>query len=214
MPLDGELGLGPDSTVISRIRRQFTDGEETLTLNDNDNPAAFNMGPYFDAGGDGSDLTMTIQTLAGSVDIPVSTAYRRGGANFAHFTLTAAAQALIDAIVTDDRFIIAFARPAEPTNRDAAVTAAGGTPTASIAAEAQDLNRDAAVSASASAPTASPSQRKRRASTSDAEVSASFRRHPRQASSSRPWTLTATRRCPQRAGSANGHHRCGGSRRS
>ena len=43
-PIDGELGLGGSETVISRLRRHATD---MLNLNDNDNPAAFDIGDYF-----------------------------------------------------------------------------------------------------------------------------------------------------------------------
>ena len=58
-PLDGELGLGDDNTVISRFLR----GTATeLALNDNDNPASFNLGAYFTSGGDGEDLTLYFQT--------------------------------------------------------------------------------------------------------------------------------------------------------
>ena len=113
-PLDGELGLGSSQTVISRIRRQINDGLATLTFNDNDNPTTLHIGNYF-ASGDGSDLNLTIQTTAtNAVDLPHS-AFGRGGSGFAHWRLTSEAQAIVDAIETGDRFIIALWRRAPIT---------------------------------------------------------------------------------------------------
>ena len=112
-PLDGELGLGTSQTLISRIRRQSSDALDTLTFNDNDNPETLRIGDYFD--GEGADLSLTIQTTEGFVDLPPS-AYRRGGGNFAHWTLTAEAQTLVDNIETGDRFIIAFWRTTAVAN--------------------------------------------------------------------------------------------------
>ena len=108
-PLAGELGLGTTQTLISRIRRQLNDNLETLTLNDSDNPEALSIGTYFESGGEGDDLSMTIQTADGVVDLPPS-AYRRGGSSFAHWTLNVEAQALVDSIDDGDRFIIALWR--------------------------------------------------------------------------------------------------------
>ena len=56
-PLEGELGLGPDDVVISRIRH----GSETvLSLNDNNNPASLALDDFFE--GDGNGLTLYLQT--------------------------------------------------------------------------------------------------------------------------------------------------------
>ena len=63
-PLDGELGLGADNTRISRFRRV---SDAVVVLNDNDSPAAFDIGAYFNTGGDGNDLTLYFQTLSGEV---------------------------------------------------------------------------------------------------------------------------------------------------
>ena len=60
-PLEGELGLGDDETVISRF---FRGSSTELALNDNDSPAALDIGPYFDSGGAGEDLTLYFQTAA------------------------------------------------------------------------------------------------------------------------------------------------------
>ena len=99
-PLDGELGLGADNTVISRFRRV---SDAIVVLNDNDNPAAFDIGPYFDAGGDGNDLTLYFQTLSGAVSFSVATQLSTQGDNFAQFTLPADAQTLLDGIASGDQ---------------------------------------------------------------------------------------------------------------
>ena len=106
----GELGLGDDETVISRIRR-FSATE--LNLNDNDSPAALAIGTYFDAGGDGNDLTLYLQTETdGEVSFTAASQFTLGGGNYARFTLPADAQALLDNVALGDRFIFKAARPA------------------------------------------------------------------------------------------------------
>ena len=127
-PLDGEIGIGPGNTLISRFRR-LTAGQ--LTFNDNDDPAALDIGVYFDAGGDGNDLTVYLQTLdAGEVSFTVAAQYAEGGGNYARVDLPADAQALLDNLATGDRWIFKLARPsaAEVRTGDgehASVTAAG-----------------------------------------------------------------------------------------
>ena len=108
-PLDGELGLGSTNTVISRFRRLVA---TELTLNDNDSPAALDLGTYFNAGGDGNDLTIYLQTLNdGEVSFSVASQFVLGGGNFARFTLPADAQTLLDNLATGDRWIFKVARP-------------------------------------------------------------------------------------------------------
>ena len=110
-PLEGELGLGPDNTVISRIRRF---GQTAIMFNDDNNPAAFDIGDYFDNAG--NDLTMSLQTLAdGLVQFPIAGALQGSNNDArARIILTAAAQTLMDNIATGDRFILAFTRPTPP----------------------------------------------------------------------------------------------------
>ena len=108
-PLDGELGLSSTQTVISRIRRHSA---TELNLNDNDNPAILDIGAYFDAGGDGNDLTLYLQTNDGLVSFPIAGQLTSFGGNFARFTLPAAAQTLLDNLDTGDRWIFAFAKTA------------------------------------------------------------------------------------------------------
>ena len=107
-PLDGELGLGANNTVISRFRRVSA---TVLVLNDNDNPSAFDIGAYFNTGGGGNDLTLYFQTLSGEVSFSVATQLVNQGGAFAQFTLPAAAQTLLDGIASGDRFIFKAARP-------------------------------------------------------------------------------------------------------
>ena len=120
--LDGELGLGPDNTVISLIRRQST---TVLRLNDRDTPASFHIGNYFAASGDGNDLTVSLQTANDGL-VTFST-LAGGAANAVRFTLTPNALTLLDNIASGDRFILAFTRPgAKPVA--ATFTAVGGNP--------------------------------------------------------------------------------------
>ena len=83
-PLDGELGIGPDNTLMSRFRRNAT---TALTINDNDNPVALDTGTYFEAGGDGNDLTLYLQTQTyGEVSLAVVDFLLASGGHFVRFT--------------------------------------------------------------------------------------------------------------------------------
>ena len=104
-PLDGELGLGDDDTVISGIRRRTA---TILQLNDDDNPVALDIGAYFSAGGAGADLTIYLQTLAGEVSFPAAATFSRDGQ--VRFTLPADAQTLLDGLLDGDRWIFKAAR--------------------------------------------------------------------------------------------------------
>ena len=121
-PLDGELGLSATNTVISRFRRLVA---AELTLNDNDSPAALDIGAYFNAGGDGADLTIYLQTLDGAVSFTAAAQFVLGGGGFARFTLPADAQTLLNNLGTGDRWIFKAARPATVTPTDQPVTAEG-----------------------------------------------------------------------------------------
>ena len=122
-PLDGDIGVGPDDTPISRIRRTLSGSTERLGLNDN---GAFDLGAYFDSGGDGNDLTVWIQTLAGIAEIVVADSTDSFGSNFIQFSLSTANQAIIDAIDLGDRYIFAVTRPAAGPQIDLAATGATG----------------------------------------------------------------------------------------
>ena len=128
-PLDGELGLGSGNTEISRFRRLI---ESQITLNDNDSPAALDIGAYFQAGGAGNDLTIYLQTLNdGEVSFAVADQVSTtGGGGFVRFDLPADAQTLFNNIATGDRWIFKAARSSQATVQTGAgevgeVTSAG-----------------------------------------------------------------------------------------
>ena len=120
-PLDGELGLGADESLISGVRRRTA---TVLQLNDDDNPTTFDIGAYFDTGGAGNDLTAYLQTTNdGEVSFPAAAAFAR--ANQVRFTLPADAQTLLDNLEDGDRWIFKLARPAAVTPTDQVITAEG-----------------------------------------------------------------------------------------
>ena len=122
-PLDGELGLGDDDTVISGVRRRTA---TILQLNDNNNPAALDIGAYFAAGGAGNDLTVYLQTLAdGEVSFTVASAVSFSRVDQVRFTLPADAQTLLDNLEDGDRWIFKLARPEAVTPTDQTVSAEG-----------------------------------------------------------------------------------------
>ena len=148
-PLDGELGLGDDDTVISGIRRRTA---TLLQLNDDNNPVALDIGAYFSAGGAGADLTIYLQTLAGEVSFPAAASFSR--VDQVRFTLPADAQTLLDGLEDGDRWIFKAARP-EPVAADHAVDAdpaswAFATPQPQVTHTA-DATLDHAVNANAAA---------------------------------------------------------------
>ena len=108
VPLDGEFGLGDDEVLISGVRRRTA---TILQLNDDNNPAALDIGAYFSTGGAGDDLTIYLQTSNdGEVSFPAS------NVNFSRdsqvrFTLPADAQTLLDNLADGDRWIFKLARP-------------------------------------------------------------------------------------------------------
>ena len=106
-PLEGELGLGPDEVVISRIRH----GSETvLSLNDNNNPASLALDDFFE--GDGNGLTLYLQTEADGVvsfDVADQLSGNRNSSTV-RFTLPADAQTLLNNIPDGGRWIFALAQ--------------------------------------------------------------------------------------------------------
>ena len=109
MPIDGEVGLGPDDTVITAVRLRTS---PTIRFNDDDSPAALDIGAYFAAGGAGNDLTLTVRTAAGAVSVAVADAVGAGRAARVDFDITAAGWTLLDDLAVGDLFILAVARPA------------------------------------------------------------------------------------------------------
>ena len=108
VPIEGELGVGPAETVISRMRRAST---ENLTLNDNNLPVQLSFDTFFGIDGDGEDLTLYLQTASdGLVSFTVASTFLSAGGNWLNVTLPIAARTLLDNLATGDRFIFALAR--------------------------------------------------------------------------------------------------------
>ena len=111
--LDGEIGIGPDNAPVQRI--MSLSGGATLRFNDADGDLS--MKDYFGANGDGSDLTIWVQTAGGSVSFPASGLGSAGG-NYINFNVPSNAAAHVAGIAAGDRFILALTRSApapEPT---------------------------------------------------------------------------------------------------
>ena len=107
-PLDGELGISTTETVISRI--SILNSGTLLRLNHNDNPLSLSLLSYFQSGGDGDNLTLTIQTLQGAVTKDASD-FLSAGAGYINYNFQDSDdQAILQGIVTDTRFIIAYTR--------------------------------------------------------------------------------------------------------
>ena len=103
--VDGELGLGAGDVPITRLRRR---NGNMFVVNDS---GPFSVADYFNAGGEGADLTVYLQTRDGAASFPVAT-HGSTGPNFIQIgALDAAFQALLDSIADGDLFIFALARP-------------------------------------------------------------------------------------------------------
>ena len=120
-PIEGELGVGPGETLISRMRRAST---ANLTLNDNNQPVGLAFDSFFGTGGAGADLTLYLQTTSdGLVSFTVAGAFLSAGGNWLNVTLPTAARTLLNNLATGDRFIFALARAAATTAVDHEVDA-------------------------------------------------------------------------------------------
>ena len=102
----GELGLGENETLITRIK--IRDSGEIVLLNDNNKPSALLLSSFFGSTNEISPWTLTIQTRTRVVS---STQLATAGGNFANFRFSDAEdQAAINGISADDKFIIAVSR--------------------------------------------------------------------------------------------------------
>ena len=131
-PIEGELGVGPDDTALSRIR--WDTGTNRLILNDNDSPGALNLGNFFNTGGAGNDLTIYVTNVDGTNSFPVSSHLLSSAPNVVRFqNLPAALVTVLDNVSVGDRFIFSAARP-EVTARAVAVslTRTGGIVAAAV----------------------------------------------------------------------------------
>ena len=154
-PLDGELGLGADESIISGFRRRTA---TLLQLTDHDDPTTFDIGAYFNTGGDGNNLTVYLQTANdGEVSFPVAGNVPFIRPNQIRFTLPADAQTLLDNLASGDRWIFKLARPPAPETQELSMSATAGSPTATfaLAAVAPPAALALAFAAVAGDPTAS-----------------------------------------------------------
>ena len=107
-PIAGELGLGTEDVAISRI---FYHGA-TQQLRINEEDGTFSPEAYFEAGGDGNDLRLSVQTLDGVRTVEVASALHvDSGAGNARFTMPTDFQTLLTDIDIGDRFIFTLWRP-------------------------------------------------------------------------------------------------------
>ena len=126
--LDGEIGLGADAEIITRIRRR---NGNMLAFNDN---GPLSLADYFGTGGDGADLTLYVQTVDGVASLPVSTA-GSAGSNFVQFgPIGSDLDAILDGIDDGQSFIVAFARAARAVVPVSGTAAAGVAETAAMVA--------------------------------------------------------------------------------
>ena len=124
VPLDGEVGLGAGDDAITAIRLR---ANPQIRIQDS---TALNIGAYFDAGGDGHDLRLTIQALAGAVAVDMATAFVSGTSTRVDIDIGGGGWNLLNNLAVGDRFILAFDRPL-PAPLAATLTAP--TPTVSAA---------------------------------------------------------------------------------
>ena len=130
-PLGGELGIGPDDTLISRI--QNLNSGANLRLNDNNNPEGLTLTDYFGASGDGNDLTIYLQVEAGSrVSFTVSSSLSTAGGNFVNFTIPSEVTTLINTITTGTRFLFGAGRPSSISTSQGTVSIISGTPSITV----------------------------------------------------------------------------------
>ena len=120
-----DIGIGEDEEAIVRVMYlESYGGGEVLRLNDAGELA---LSDYFGEGGDGNDLTISVQTSDGVVSFPASGGHSAGG-NYVNFNIPNEAGSLIADIGEGDRFILALTRPRaqlstqEPASTDATLS--------------------------------------------------------------------------------------------
>ena len=96
--LEGEIGIGPDDEPVQRVM-SLSDGA-ALRFND---AGPLSLKDYFGANGDGSDLTIWVQTAGGSVSFPAG-GFGSAGGNYVNFDVPSDAAAHLSGIGAGDRF--------------------------------------------------------------------------------------------------------------
>ena len=108
----GDLELA-DGSSISRIMTPESDGS-LLRFND-DGPLS--LRDYFGGSGDGSDLTIHVQTASGTARFAASDVDSAGN-GYINVNVPASARDVLAGIESGDRFLLAFTRPAPVTEPD------------------------------------------------------------------------------------------------
>ena len=137
-PLDGELGVGPDDTNLSRIR--WISSNSRLVFNDNDSPTALALNTYFAAGGAGNDLTFYVTDFSGTYTFNIADNLQFSNASTLRFqNLPTALETIFDDITVGDRLIFSAARVAVTEHEvTVSTTRTGGTVTAAVTKTAPD----------------------------------------------------------------------------
>ena len=122
--LEGDIGIGPDDTYITRIRMRL-DGAQIIIreadLTAGGTSAPLDIFAYLGDGGDGNDLNLDIMTLGGSFSTPVAGNFDSAGNSAVQVRLNVPSgkHDILDDIGAGDRFIIAFWREAGEFDGDA-----------------------------------------------------------------------------------------------
>ena len=117
--VEGEVDID-DNTSITRVMLPNSDGS-LLRLNDN---GGLTLRDFFGQSGPGADLTVWVQTSAGTASFAASDV-RSAGSNYVNFNVPASERAILSGIDTGDRFMLALTRPAPNTAATGAPTITG-----------------------------------------------------------------------------------------
>ena len=153
-PTEGELGLGPNESIISMIEKTF--GNTAIRLRDNDNPVFFAFNVYFAVtGGRGRDLTIYIQTSSGVTSIPLEDNITSFGGGWFNANVPANQRRAFSQIVAGRPFLFILARQDTSVfNVDATFLAKAGIPSFALTPSVVTyFDQDAAFRASAGMPT-------------------------------------------------------------
>ena len=107
--VEGDVDID-DVTRIVRVMLPNSDGS-LLRLNDN---GGLVLRDFFGQTGAGADLTVWMQTSAGTASFAAS-GVRSAGSNYVNFNVPASERAVLTGIGTGDRFLLALTRPAPNT---------------------------------------------------------------------------------------------------
>ena len=117
--VEGDVNLD-DETSIVRVMLPNSDGS-LLRLNDN---GGLTLRDFFGQSGAGADLTVWVQTSAGTASFAASDV-RSAGGNYVNFNVPTSNRAVLSGIDTGDRFLLALTRPAPNTAATGAPTITG-----------------------------------------------------------------------------------------